>query len=53
MGWSHEKLAKRPDVQKVEWKGGEEDRHCDGDSIKADLDRMGEEWRNRAIDRSN
>ena len=34
-------------------KGGEEDRDCYGDSIKVDLDRMGEEWRNRAIDRSN
>ena len=31
--------------------GGEEDRNCDGDCIKRDVERVGEESRKRAADR--
>ena len=32
----------------IKWRvnGGKEDRHCDGDCIKSDLERVGEEWKN-------
>ena len=43
-----EKLAKGADAQKVEGKGGEEDRKCDGSialRLKRDLERVGGEWR--------
>ena len=46
-----EKLTKRTDVQKMDGEGGEEDRNCDGDCIKRDVERMGEECRKRAADR--
>ena len=46
-----EKLTKRTDAQKMDGEGGEEDRNCDGDCIKRDVERMGEECRNRATDR--
>ena len=39
--WQRDQMSRKWSV-----KGGEEDRNCDGDSIKVDLDRMGEEWRN-------
>ena len=48
-----EKLAKRTDAQKVEGQGGEEDINCDGNCIKRNLERVGDELRKRPIDRRN
>ena len=45
-----EKLTRRTDAQKMDGDGGEEDRNCDGDCIKRDVERMGEEYRKRAAD---
>ena len=35
-------MAKSASAQKVEGSGGEEDRNCDGDCIKSDINRVGE-----------
>ena len=43
--WQRDQMSR-----KWSGKGAEEERNCDGDSIKGDLDRMGEEWRKRAIE---
>ena len=34
-------------------KGGEEDRNCDGDCTKRDIERVGEEWRELVRSRRN
>ena len=42
----------RSDAQKVEGKGRDEDRECKGRSAIRDLERVEEEWRTIAKDRS-
>ena len=41
----HDKLAKRAGAQKVEGKWRREERNCDGDCVKSNLERVGEEWK--------
>ena len=45
--WTKQKMTnwQREQVPR-KWKenGGDEERNCDGDSLKSDLERVGEEW---------